>query len=159
VKVHLGQRFHHLYFWHLADIMGVLKNVLNVLSPEVSADTDNIPDNTVTTQKSRRGRSISDDERDEDRSAKKKFRMGVQSSLKTIGDGLRDANIIQAIVSTRTAISREEDKVHNLMMKCLLCSPEEKAIFENIMAHHSSRVEQYEEELLALTKKRDSYDI
>jgi hypothetical protein len=134
--------------------MGVLKNVLNVLSAEVSADTDNIPDNTVSTQRSRRGRS-SNDERDDDRSAKKKYREGVQASLKAIGDGMRDAIIIQAIVSTRAAIRAEEDKVHNLMMKCLHCTPEEKVVFENIMSHHSGRVAQYEEELLDLTAKRD----
>jgi hypothetical protein len=154
VKVHLGQRFHHLYFWHLADLMGVLKNVLNVLSAEVSADTDNIPDNTASTQRSKR-RSSSDDERDE--GAKKKFREGVQSSLKMIGEGLKEANILSTIVSTRAAVRAEEDKVHNLMMKCLLCTPEEKVVFENIMAHHSSRVATYEEELLVLTAKRDRF--
>jgi hypothetical protein len=54
VKPHTGQRFHHLYFWYLADLMGVLKNVLNVLSPEVAGDTDKIPGDTASTQRSRR---------------------------------------------------------------------------------------------------------
>jgi hypothetical protein len=36
VKPYLGQRFHHLYFWHLCETMGVLKTILNVLLPEVS---------------------------------------------------------------------------------------------------------------------------
>jgi hypothetical protein len=153
VKLHLGQRFHHLYFWHLADLMGVLKNVLNVLSAEVSADTDNIPDNTASTQRSKR-RAGSDDERDED---KKKFRNCVQSSLKMIGDGLKEGNILSAIVTTRAAIRAEEDKVQNLMVKCILCTPEEKTVFEKLMAHHSGRVETYEEELLALTAKRGKF--
>jgi cytoskeletal protein RodZ len=154
VKLHLGQRFHHLYFWHLADLMGVLKNVLNVLSAEVSADTDNIPDNTASTQRAKR-RSASDDEKEE--CAKKKFRDGVQSSLKTIGEGLRDANINSAIVSTRVAIRAEEDQVNSFMVRCLLCSPEEKEMFEKVMSHHSARVVTYEEELKALVAKRNAF--
>jgi hypothetical protein len=137
----------------MADVMGVLKNVLNVLSPEVAGDTDNIPGDTASTQKTRRGRA--DEDRDEDRAAKKKFREGVQFSLKTIGDGLRDANSIQAIVTTRAAIHREEEKIQSFTLKCLTCSPEEKKIYQGLMIQLSDRVAGYEEELLALVKTRD----
>jgi hypothetical protein len=153
VKVHTGQRFHHLYFWHMADLMGVLKNVLNVLSPEVSGDTDNIPGDTASTQRSRRGRA--DEERDEDRVAKKLFREGVQSSLIMIGSGLRDANNIQAIVTTRAAIHREEEKIQSFTVKCLTCPPEEKRIYDGLIVQLTGRVAGYEEELAVLVKARD----
>jgi hypothetical protein len=146
-----------LYFWHLAEEMGVLKNVLNVLSAEVSADTDNAPNNTAAPQRNRRSRISGDDEREEDRAAKKKFRAGVQSSLKVIGDGLRDANILTTIVNTRSATCAEEDRVHQMLMKILICTPEEKKpIFEEIKLHHSKpAIATYEEELARLVAKRD----
>jgi hypothetical protein len=133
--------------------MGVLKNVLNVLSPEVAGDTDNIPGDTASTQRSRRVRSVDDDE---DRVAKKQFRIGVSNSLKMIGDGLRDANIIQAIVSVRRSIKEAEDTAMMLKVKCLTCSPEEKVLYEAAEDHHADRVKGYVEELAALVKKRDA---
>jgi hypothetical protein len=148
VKPHLGQRFHHLYFWHLCETMGVLKTVLNVLSPEVSGDTDSVPGSTTSTQKKRRGSVPSDD--DEERVAKKKFREGVQLSLKSIGDGLTYGNILQAIVTTRHAIRAEEDKVMAIKVRCIVCSTEEKELYESLSDHHQSRVAEYEEELAAL---------
>jgi hypothetical protein len=48
-----GHRLHHLYFWVLADECGMLKDVLNILSPEVSGDADRVSGNTALTQKAR----------------------------------------------------------------------------------------------------------
>jgi hypothetical protein len=152
VKTHLGQRFHHLYFWHLCDTMGVLKTVLNVLSPEVAVDCENVAADTTSTLR-RRSRTPSDDE--EERSAKKKFREGVQLSLKSIGDGMKEGNLIQAIVTTRAAIRAEEDKVMSLKIKLITCTPEENEIFAAIVDHHQGRIHEYDEELASLIKKRD----
>ena len=38
VNLKYGRRSHHLYLWHIGDTMGVLKNVLGVLSGEVALD-------------------------------------------------------------------------------------------------------------------------
>jgi hypothetical protein len=46
-----GEKSHHLYLWHLSNMMGILKNVLCVLSAEVAADTHGIPAGLSQTQK------------------------------------------------------------------------------------------------------------
>ena len=167
VKQSLGQRHHHLSLWYLADTMGVLKNVLNMLSPEVATDTKNIPSDTVLTQRQwgKTGQNVEDD--GDDRWAqKKRFQEGVTASLKNIGDGLKDANTIarasvvnQAIELTRSAIRAEEDKIHAFKLKSLLCTPEENDLYEGLIAHHGGRVAEYEDELSKLLKQRDAHGV
>jgi hypothetical protein len=62
-----------------ADQLGMLKNVLNVLSAEVSGDTDNVPGDTALTGKARLRASpppvvVVEDEREK---KKQKYRDGV----------------------------------------------------------------------------------
>jgi hypothetical protein len=160
----LGEKSHHLYFWHLSDIMGVLKNVLCVLSSEVAADTDNIPGGFTQTQKKRGSPKTSDDEREE-REDKKRFREGVRTSLKSIGDGMLRANVLHSmdalertIETTRISIRAEEEKLQELEFMLLTCVPGDEdakiAKLNVLIAHHGNRVANYEEELQVLMDKR-----
>jgi hypothetical protein len=154
VKTAIGQRFHHLYFWHLADLMGVLKNVLNVLSAEVAADTDTVPRETTSTQRSRVKRSSPTvDEEQEERRAKKKFREALELSLKDIGDGLKGGNIVRAITALRVAIRAEETLLQTLKFKSLMCTENEKELCDELMQHHGNRVAEYELEMAVLKRK------
>jgi hypothetical protein len=148
VKTGVGQKFHHLYFWHLCEEMGVLKNVLNVLSAEVAGDTDSPPGETTCTQKRRTRVNVSDDE--DERTGKKKFREDVAKSLKSIGEGMKSANTLRAIVAMRAAIRAEEDKLQMLRFRVIVCSEEEKKVCESLTAHHANRVADYEDELADL---------
>jgi hypothetical protein len=152
VKTAIGQRLHHLYFWHLADLMGVLKNVLNVLSPEVAADSDTVPRETTSTQRARvnRRNSVNVDEDKDERRAKKKFREALELSLKDIGEGLKGGNKVRAISALRVAIRAEEQQMMSLKFKCLTCTADEKAICEELMAHHGNRLAEYEIEMADL---------
>jgi hypothetical protein len=47
----VGHRVHHLYLWYLANKMGILSNVLNVLSAKASADGDNVHTDTQRVQR------------------------------------------------------------------------------------------------------------
>ena len=49
-----GHREHHLYLWHLANTMGVLSNVLTVLSKAVAADGDSAPTDCSSSRKKRK---------------------------------------------------------------------------------------------------------
>jgi len=73
----MGHRNHHLYFWHLSDKMGILDDVLNTLSYEVAADSDNVRTNAqeVVTKRKR----MSEDQ--EEKQHKKSFRNKVGTSL------------------------------------------------------------------------------
>jgi hypothetical protein len=79
----------------------------------------------------------------------------VQLSLKSIGDGMKEGNLIQAIVTTRAAIRAEEDKVMSLKIKIITCTLEENDIFAAIVEHHQGRIHEYDKELASLIKKRD----
>lgn len=136
--------------------MAILKFVLNVLSPEVAGDTDNIPGGTVQTQRQRGTRARTPEEGDE-AVKRAKFHEGVMSSLKNIGDGLLSANIIakealmnQAIVTTREAIRCDENKMQEFKLKCISCTEDERKIYQDLMVHHGGRIAEYEEELKGL---------
>ena len=79
VKTHLGQRSHHAYFWDISEEVGVLDNVLNVLSDDVAADCDNVPSGTATVQNKRRKIDLEAKEE-----ADMNLRIRVQQSLDSI---------------------------------------------------------------------------
>jgi len=54
ILVTMGHRIHHLHLWHLADMMGILCKVLNVLSPKAAAGNENCPADTVAVQRPQR---------------------------------------------------------------------------------------------------------
>ena len=173
VKLHLGQRFHHLYLWHLADTMGVLKNVLNVLSKEVAGDTDSIPSGCVETQRKRNARFVVDDEeRLEENAKKQRFREGVMNSLKSIGDELKEANVVQreghfaqmkvnldaSILAMRAAVRTEEDKIEKWTLLKLDLDPVARANaiheYQVMIDHHGGIVALYEDEIVELIESR-----
>jgi hypothetical protein len=134
--------------------MGVLKNVLAVLSPAIAADNNNIPGDTASVQRPRR--LTRPDEGEEERAAKKQFRQGVSTALTKIGNGLRDANLVQAIVTMRIAIRAAEDCEVAYRVKLMgPCTDQEKTLFESVRIQQTERLANYGEELAALIKERD----
>ena len=77
IQSQLGHKSHHLFLWHLSDKMGILNDVLNTLSPEVAADSDNV--RTDTSQVQNKRKRPGDDE--EEKKHKRSFREKVGSSL------------------------------------------------------------------------------
>jgi hypothetical protein len=168
IKRSKGHRVHHLYFWNLADELGMLKNVLNVLSAAVAGDTDNVPGDTVLTQKARRVIApVVEDERER---KKQKYRDDVAASLAAIGQGMHDFNSMKdyslglhrltctndAIAQVRNCIRLEETNIQKFKLSLLVATTEgEKELFEQLLAHHQSRVEDYTTEELALCHKRN----
>jgi hypothetical protein len=141
-----GLKVHHLYLWHLSDKMGVLKNVLNVLSKEVAVDGDNIPSGLSQTQKKRKSppASVPDEEREEH---KKQFRNGVLASLKNLGDGLLQANGIQVaancdakIVALRESIGKLDDKIEKMTWQYFeLTEKKQIRLMEKLLDKHNAR--------------------
>jgi hypothetical protein len=167
-----GHRLHHLYFWNLADELGMLKNVLNVLSAEVSGDCDNVPGDTALTANARRRASpppvvLVEDEREK---KKQKYRDGVTDALNSIGKGMHDFNKMKdyslglhrltttndAIAQVRNCIRSEEACIQKFRLSLLLATTDgEKELFEQLVTHHTSRVEDYVAEELGLCHKRN----
>ena len=131
IQVHLGHRVHHLYLWHLADKMGVLQHVLNVLSCEVAGDSDNPPKGTSKVQRKRKS-TIEDEEEREDR---RQFRRHISASMSVI-----------AVASHMEALSREEDKVTKYRLEMYRATNiDEKKFFESLVDHHKDRVIEIEQ--------------
>jgi hypothetical protein len=171
-----GQRSHHLYLWHLSDTMGVLKNVLTVLSQEVAGDSSRCPVDLSLTQK-KRGRDVEDLPVVE--AKKQVFRDHIASTLKDIGEGMKQANTIQeksvaiqekavvaqelavavqekqlldsSIVTLRAAISEEEDKLERFTFKLMACDRDSQpgivAELERLIGRHGLRLEDYEAQM------------
>jgi hypothetical protein len=142
--------------------MGVLKHVLNVLSPEVAADADTVPRETVTTQRARisnkRNSPPNADEEQAERRAIKKYRESMEATLKDIGEGLRGGNIVRSIAALRKAIGNEEDKLQILKWRSLKCSSEdEKVMCDELMAHHADRLADYTDEMDELKERQKKY--
>jgi hypothetical protein len=153
-----GQKSHHLYLWHLSDTMGVLKNVLNVLSPEIAGDSEKCPKGLSLTQKKRTG--TDDPEKVFIRIEAKKqiFRDDVTSMLKDIGEGMKSANSIQSranmelgIVTLRSAIANEEDRIECytlLMLESPINEGRQIAMFKKLIARHEERLKEYETQMV-----------
>jgi hypothetical protein len=147
IRPDLGLKVHHLYLWHLSDKMGVLKNVLNVLSKEVAVDGDNIPSGLSQTQKKRKSPPVASVQDEESEQSKKHFRDGVLTSLKTLGDGLVQANSIQIvancdtkIVSLREAIGKLDDRIERMTWQYLeLTEDSQIKLMKKLLDKHHAR--------------------
>jgi hypothetical protein len=164
----LGHKPHHLYLWHLSDTMGVLKNVLTVLSPEIAGDSRHCPRNLASTQNKR---NRSDEPSYAIEVKKQVFRDEVTSTLKEIGAGMKEANKIQAravaiqaravsessIVKLRAAITVEEDKLERFTFKLMSCDrmtePGPVAELERLISRHENRLKEYEEQMKEMEGK------
>jgi hypothetical protein len=170
IKKHKGFRLHHLYFWVLADECGMLKNVLNILSAEVSGDTDNVPGDTALTKRARLGLSRTPSPSDGDRADKKKYRQDVTVALEVIGKGMTDFNKLKdysiglhrlsvtndAIAQVRNAIRAEEGSIQKFRVALIVATTqEEKDLFQGLVDFHGQRVEDYLVEETALVHRRN----
>jgi hypothetical protein len=157
VKESLGQKAHHLYLWHLSDIMGVLKNVLNVLSKDVVADSERCPSGLALTQKKR---SRPDEEGTDlaDRKELKIFRDDITGTLKDIGGGMNRFNAIQAeanmengINTLRSFITDQEDRVERYKTKIMGLDYEkdsdEISDFQRLVERHEIRLHDLEAQM------------
>jgi len=134
-----GHRAHHLYFWHLADVVGCLTSVLNVMSPEVSANCANVATNTAAVQKTHRQKSA--EQVQEARKKEKKleaFRIGVVASMSSM-----------SISYMMEALQKEEDNIRNFRLALLkpTISPQEKELYEELVDHHINKAQKMEEEI------------
>jgi hypothetical protein len=139
----VGHRVHHLYLWYLADKMGVLSNVLNVLSAEAGADGDNVHTDTQKVQ--RKCKSDSDEKKDKE--DKRAFREAVGSSLAFL-----------AITGKQDSMRKEEDKIERLQMALFdaeTARDERKvAYYSKLLDFSSERIQQYIVELVEEMKRR-----
>ena len=152
ILVTMGHRVHHLYLWHLADTMGILCRVLNVLSPEVAAGNENCPTDTAAVQQPQRNSrnnrsrvSFSDDE-DANVSSKKRrterkqeaFRVGVVASLSSI-----------SLSQVQECLSREEGLIRGF--KLALMEPNmtipKIELCEELIEHHTNKAIAFEKEI------------
>ena len=132
INLRLGHKHHHLYLWYLADKMGVLKNVLNILSTDVAADGDRVHKDTSSIQQARRRNNEDEKEKLERRA----FRMAVGSSLTAI-----------AITAKQEALRKEEDKVERFTIAAMEADEEnnekKRKYYDNLASHHGERVSEY----------------
>jgi hypothetical protein len=169
IKKSSGHRLHHLYFWVLADECGMLKNVLNVLSADVSGDADRVPGDTALTKKARLGVRSSPTE-DIREVKKQKYRDGVQDALASIGQGMNEFNKMKdysiglhrlsvtndAIAQVRNCIRAEEASIQKFKLGLILATTAgEKELYEGLLSHHLQRVEDFVNEELGLCDKRN----
>ena len=141
VNKRLGHQYHLLYLWHLADRMGVLKNVLNILSPAVSADGEHVNRNT---QRVQRKRGCESDE--QEKVERRAFRVAVGASLASL-----------AVTSKEEALRNEEDKVERFTVAAMQAEEDgnerKRKYYERLAAHHENRVAEYIEEIAEMKKR------
>lgn len=150
-----GHRVHHLCLWHLADMTGILSNVLNIMSAEVAANSQNVATDTAQVQRSSKKRQA---DRDSDSDEQKKkatfmekkqeaFQMGVVASLSSI-----------SIAQVQESLGREEDKVREFRLKLLSASMsgDERDLYESLVDHHTSKVSKFEDEIKQIRKGSNS---
>ena len=146
VQSHLGQRVHHLYLWHLTDKMGVLQNVLNILSSDVGADGDNVRTNSSEVQNRRRRR----DEEETERAERKQFRLTVGASLTQ----LAKTNQHMASTAKESSIREEEGTLLKMKVDRLKAIAENDrarvSLYDELIDHHQARIYNYCEELTAM---------
>ena len=99
---HLGHQVHHLYIWHISDTMGILSDVLNVLSKDVRADSDYVHTDTAVVQRKRKKEASEEEAKAEraERKDRKQFRNAIGNSMTYL-----------AISDLRRDLRKEEDKV------------------------------------------------
>ena len=134
VQPHLGQRVHHLYLWYLADKMGVLKNVLNILSADVGADGDNVRTDTAEVHNRRRRRETEENERED----RKQFRQAIGASL----TALAKTNQHMAITSKESSLREEEAIVLKLKLDRIRAAEDDNSarmhLLDDLIDHHQA---------------------
>lgn len=135
---HNGHRVHHLYLWYVADKMGVLSNVLNILSAEAGADNDNVHTDTQKVQIQRKRKH--EGEEKQEREQRRAFWESVGSSLAYL-----------AIASKQDNMRKEEDKIERLQLALFEAEDDgdSKKIkyYERLLDFGKQRVDAYLEEL------------
>jgi hypothetical protein len=139
-----GHRVHHLYLWYLADKMGVLANVLNMLNAEAGTDTENIHTDTQRVQKCHR------DGHDKEEKAKQRaFRLAVGGSLHTLATTI-------AITSKEESLRKEEDKLERFQlayMEAEACVDTRKIEYYGMMIdRHRKKIKAFISEINGLKK-------
>jgi len=136
-----GHGVHHLFLWHLADSMGILSNVLNVMSPEVSASSENIPAETAAVQRPRKRRLSAADEAAEKTNKRREdarresFQVGVVASLSCI-----------SISQVQEQISRKEACIREFRLALLepRMSNDKRELYNELIEHHQNKVAKFE---------------
>jgi 5'-deoxynucleotidase YfbR-like HD superfamily hydrolase len=139
---------HHLYLWYLADKMGVLSNVLNMLNAEAGADTDNVHTDAQRVQKCRRN---GDDK--EEKAEQRAFRLAVGGSLHTLATTM-------AITSKEESLRKEEDKLERFQlayMEAEACADTKKMeYYGQLIECHGRKVKVFISEINGLKKIANS---
>jgi len=150
VRSELGHRPHHLFLWHLSDVMGVLSRVLNVISPEVAANCENVALDVQQVQRSSTKRRRDADKEEKKRSAMKQkhkeaFRIGLVASLTSIS---------MSQVSDR--IMKEEDNVRKFKFQLIKAEDLPTATLLNqIIDECTEKVGKLEQELQLMREGTD----
>jgi len=136
-----GHRTHHLYLWYLADMTGILSNVLNIMSAEVAANSKTVATDTAQVQRNKRSAPDTDtDEQKKKVFMEKKheaFQMGVVASLSSI-----------SIAQVQELLGREEDKIREFRLKLLEhLSDDARSLYESLVDHHTTKVSKFEEDI------------
>ena len=139
-----SHRVHHLHLWHLADMTGVLSNVLNVVSRDVAANGEACATNTQAVQRTKR--RSEDGKTNEEHAREKKlqdrklesFRIGVVASLSSI-----------SMSQVQDLVCREEDKVLSFKLKMLspTMTAEEKELCEQCVEHAYKKIAHFGKEV------------
>jgi alkanesulfonate monooxygenase SsuD/methylene tetrahydromethanopterin reductase-like flavin-dependent oxidoreductase (luciferase family) len=125
--------------------MGILQNILNVLSPAVASDSDNVHHNTQQVQQPRKKNAQEDEQEKKDRRA---FRIAVGTSLSTI-----------AVTAKEEAIAREEDKVNKYRVLAMDAedngNERKRKYYEDLADHHGNCVAEYLEEIALMKSNKE----
>ena len=121
--------------------MGVLKNVLNILSTDVAANRDNVHKDTSAVQQACHQNNEDDKEKQERRA----FRVAVGTSLTAI-----------AITAKQKGLRKEEDKVERFTIAAMQAegdnNEEKHKYYDNLASHHGERVSKYLEEIAKMKR-------
>jgi hypothetical protein len=128
-----------LYLWYMADKMGILNLVLQVLDSNVSADGDRVPRDTQGVQQTRRKKN--EDEKEQQK--RDEFRVSVGGSLKTIAmntmiDALRKEE--EFVLSCSEALMDAEDNNNERKRK----------LYEEKVKYHKGLVAGYRKKLATM---------
>jgi hypothetical protein len=133
---------------------------MNILSDEVAVDADRVPTGLASTQR-RRGSPRPGDETELKKQA---FRDNIASTLSSIGSGMEEANAISrqanfelSIMSLRSAIAEEEDRIERLMGKMhdidVVLEKAKYKMYERMLTRHEARLVGYEETMVEKRKE------
>ena len=121
--------------------MGVLSNVLNIMSPEASASSENIPAETAAVQRPRKRRVSAAEEAAEKTNKRREdarhesFQVGVLASLSCI-----------SVSQVQEQISREEARIREFRLALLepRMSNDKRELHNELMEHHQNKVAKFE---------------